>query len=64
METKAVYFVAIAYDTENIFKPIIVEQFDDEAYAREYAASMCKTKKRKYVVLKQLCVFNVTQKYK
>ena len=30
METKVVYFVAIAYDAENIFKPIIVEQFDDE----------------------------------
>ena len=64
METKAVYFVAIAYDTETFFKPIIVEQFDDEADAREYAVLMCKTKKRKYVILKQLCVFNVTQKYK
>lgn len=57
MEAKAVYFVAIAYDAENIFKPIIVEQFDDEADAREYAVLMCKTKKRKYIVLKQLCVF-------
>lgn len=63
METKAVYFVAIAYDAKNIFKPIIVEQFDDEADAREYAALMCKTKKRKYIVLRQLCAFNVTQKY-
>lgn len=64
METKAIYFVAIAYDAENIFKPMIVEQFDDEADAREYAALMCKTKKREYIVLKQLCAFNVTQKYK
>ena len=64
METKAIYFVAIAYDAENIFKPMIVEQFDDEADAREYAALMCKTKKRKYIVLRQLCAFNVTQKYK
>lgn len=63
METKVVYFVAIAYDAENIFKPIIVEQFDDEADAREYAALMCKTKKRKYIVLRQLCAFGVTQKY-
>lgn len=64
METKAIYFVAIAYDAENIFKPMIVEQFDDEADAREYAALMCKTKKCKYIVLRQLCAFNVTQKYK
>lgn len=63
MVTKAIYFVATAYDAENIFKPMIVEQFDDEADAREYAALMCKTKKHKYVILKQLCAFSVTQKY-
>lgn len=42
---------------------MIIEQFDDEADAREYAALMCKTKKRKYIVLRQLCAFNVTRKY-
>lgn len=63
METKAIYFVAMVCDAKNIFKPMIIEQFDDEADAREYAASMCKTKKRKYIVLKQLCAFNVTRKY-
>ena len=56
------FYVAVATGSE-IFNPIIVERFDDEADAREYAALMCKTKKRKYIVLKQLCVFNVTQKY-
>ena len=56
METKAVYFVAIAYDAKNIFKPIIVEQFDDEADAREYAALMCKTKKAQvYCIKTALC---------
>lgn len=44
METKAVYFVAMVCDAKNIFKPMIIEQFDDEADAREYAALMCKTK--------------------
>lgn len=63
MEIKAIYFVAIVYNVENIFKPTIVEQFDDEADAREYAALMCKTKKHKYIVLKQLCAFSITQKY-
>lgn len=61
METKAVYFVAIAYDAENIFKPMIVEQFDDEADAREYAALMCRTKQRRYIVMRQLCEFDGTQ---
>lgn len=64
MKTRAIYFVAIVHNAENIFKPTIVEQFDNEADAREYAALMCKTKKRKYIVLRQLCTFNITQKYK
>lgn len=37
---------------------MIIERFDDEADAREYAALMCK-----YIVLRQLCAFNVTRKY-
>lgn len=59
METKAIYFVAMVYDAKNIFKPMIVEQFDDEADAKEYAALMRKSKKREYIVLRQLCAFNV-----
>lgn len=64
METKAIYFVVIAYGAENIFKLMIVEQSDDEADAREYVALMCKTKKHEYIVLRQICAFSVTQKYK
>ena len=54
MKTKAIYFVAIVYDAENIFKPTIVEQFDDEADARENAALMLKTKKPDYIELQSI----------
>ena len=47
-----------------IFSPGQEALQEDEADAREYAALMCKTKKREYVVLRQLCAFSVTQKYK
>lgn len=51
MEQK-IYFVAIGC-LSAIFKPTIVEQFDNEADANSYAALMCRVKHRKYVVFEQ-----------
>ena len=47
------YFVAVSYSSET-FKPTIVEQFDNKADADTYAALMCRTKKRNYIVLEQV----------
>ena len=59
MEQK-IYFVAVSYSSE-IFKPTVVEQFDNETDANSYAALMCRTKHRKYVVLKQITEWDGTQ---
>ena len=59
MEQK-IYFVAVSYSSE-IFKPTVVEQFDNETDANSYAALMCHTKHRKYVVLEQKTEWDGTQ---
>lgn len=51
MEQK-IYLVAISFSSKTVM-PTIVEQFDNEADANTYAALMCRTKHRKYVVLEQ-----------
>ena len=58
METKT-YFVAVSYSSE-IFKPTIVEQFNDRADAESYAALMCRTKKARYIVLEQVTEWDGT----
>ena len=50
MEQK-IYYVAVTYGT--IFQPTIVEKFDSRPDAESYAALMCRTKKRHYIVLEQ-----------
>lgn len=60
MKTKAIYFVAIVYDAENIFKPTIVEQFDNKTDADSYAALMCRAKQRRYIVLEQVTEWDGT----
>ena len=50
METK-VFYVAIAFGT--IFKPTIVEKFNNLTDAESYAALMCRAKKARYIVLEQ-----------
>ena len=62
MEQK-IYFVAIG-SLSAIFKPTIVEQFDNEADANSYAALMGRTKHRKYVVLEQKVEYDGTSQEK
>lgn len=62
MEQK-IYFVAVSY-LSKIFKPTIVEQFDNEADANSYAALMCRTKHCKYVVLEQKIEWDGTSQEK
>lgn len=57
METK-VYYVAITFGT--IFQPTIVEKFDNKADADSYAALMCRTKQRRYIVLEQVTEWDGT----
>lgn len=47
--TTTVFYVAQTY--EAIFNPQIVEKFDNRVDAESYAALMCRTQKRNYVVL-------------
>lgn len=58
MET-TVFYVAVAYNG-GIFKPMIIEQFDDEADADSYAALMCRVKQRRYIVLEQVTEWDGT----
>lgn len=58
METK-VFYVAVAYGA--IFQPTIMEKFDNLADAREYAALMCRVKKKNYIVLAQESEWDGTQ---
>ena len=51
MET-TVFYVAVAYNG-GIFNPRVVEKFDNKADADSYAALMCRTKQRRYIVLEQ-----------
>lgn len=62
MEQK-IYFVAINYSS-GIFKPTIVEQFDNEADANSYAALMCRAKHCKYIVLEQTTEWDGTSQEK
>ena len=50
MDTK--FYVARTYNSETT-TPTIVETFDNDTDAREYAALMSRAKRRNYVVLKQ-----------
>lgn len=58
MEQK-IYYVAISISSE-IFMPTIVEKFNDRADADSYAALMCRTKHRKYIVLEQVTEWDGT----
>ncbi len=46
---KKKYYVALNYKA--VFKPAIIEEFDDRADAETYAALMSRTQKRDYIVL-------------
>ena len=60
---QAIYFVAVSYSSE-IFKPTIVEQFNNEVDANSYAALMCRAKNYRYVVLEQKTEWDGTSKEK
>ena len=60
---QTIYFVAASYSSE-IFKPTIVEQFNNEVDANSYAALMCRTKNRRYVVLEQKTEWDGTSQEK
>ena len=60
---QTIYFVAVNYSSK-IFKPTIVEQFDNEIDANSYAALMSRTKNRKYVVLEQKTEWDGTSQEK
>ena len=51
MEQKT-YLVVVGY-LNTVFKPTVVEEFDNEADANSYAALMCRVKHRKYTVFEQ-----------
>lgn len=52
MET-TVFYVAVAYNG-GIFNPTVVEEFDNKTDADSYAALMCRSKQRRYIVLEQV----------
>lgn len=54
-----IFYVAVAYDGD-IFNPTIVEKFDNKADANSYAALMCRTKQRRYIVLEQVTEWDGT----
>lgn len=58
MET-TVFYVAVAYNG-GIFNPTVVEKFDNKADADSYAALMCRTKQRRYIVLEQVTEWDGT----
>jgi hypothetical protein len=58
MET-TVFYVAVAYNG-GIFNPTVVEKFDNKADADSYAALMCRTKRRRYIVLEQVTEWDGT----
>lgn len=57
METK-VFYVAVAYGA--IFQPTIMEKFDNLTDAESYAALMCRSKQRRYIVLEQVTEWDGT----
>lgn len=42
------------------FNPTVVEKFDNKADADSYAALMCRTKRRRYIVLEQVTEWDGT----
>lgn len=52
MET-TIFYVAVAYNGD-IFNPRVVEKFDNRTDADSYAAPICRTKQRRYIVLEQV----------
>lgn len=58
MET-TVFYVAVVYNS-SILNPTVVEKFDNKADADSYAALMCRTKQRRYIVLEQVTEWNGT----
>lgn len=58
MET-TVFYVAVAYNG-GIFNPTVVEKFDNKVDADSYAALMCHTKQRRYIVLEQVTEWDGT----
>lgn len=43
-----------------IFNPTVVEKFDNKTDADSYAALMCRTKRRRYIVLEQVTEWDGT----
>lgn len=62
MET-TVFYVAITVNS-SIFMPTIVEKFDNRADADSYAALMCRTKQRRYIVMEQVTQWDGTPQEK
>ena len=58
MET-TVFYVAAAFKG-GIFNPIVVKKFDNKADADSYAALMCRTKQRQYIILEQVAEWDGT----
>ena len=54
-----VFYVAVAYNG-GIFNPTVVEKFDNKTDADSYAALMCRTKQRRYIVLEQVTEWDGT----
>lgn len=53
-----VFYVAVAYNGD--FNPTVVEKFDNKTDADSYAALMCRTKQRRYIVLEQVTEWDGT----
>lgn len=51
-------YVAVAYNGG--FNPTVVEKFDNKTDADSYAALMCRTKQRRYIVLEQVTEWDGT----
>lgn len=54
-----VFYVAVAYNSDN-FNLTVVEKFDNKADADSYAALMCRSKQRRYIVLEQVTEWDGT----
>ena len=54
-----VFYVAVNYNGGN-FNPTVVEKFDNKTDADSYAALMCRSKQRRYIVLEQVTEWDGT----
>lgn len=52
------FYVAVAYSSG--FNPTVVEKFDNKTDADSYAALMCRSKQRRYIVLEQVTEWDGT----